>query len=931
MDPGFGAALLCSDDFLTLLPGMEECQEESKDLKVFWYPEMNNSDGSLRPISSGSFPAQPQSIPDKIKSLLLSLGVFGSTLVQFWAPVTTKTGQTVLSVVGQPFGVSQLYIGFCRYRYHCIQQGSSVNDVSQLGHLGRAFLGRSSEVCDDIESGCTIDEFPMKEFAKNCGIISCRVVPLFEPSNHRDRCIGVLELVSLSKISFSAFTSVENEDFLCTRPHCQECEAFYGKSIISAYDLLATSLYRVQKRCSVRFWVPCICDDEPGADSQYQEDNCTLLNAPKRISQFFCEWPLDSWDTEYELDRLDFERQTFFLRNGKSWVERAHSLNKLCFISDTSPWTLSDYPIGNLRNFCRFAIPLKLIHTKLPPVILEVLWHDFHMDVLENSLKDLLKDILDLLFSEFARRLSKYKDITFGTKKFSVEFSHHDVPKYVYFDVSEIGNGTEQHFQAADQPLSLEDNVQYPETDTTIFIDMTTIPSSTKADAQINATHTQTDGFNAEAETFQSHDDSGDGKLPDLSSHHDQQTTKEAGVHHTNKEAMTKKGVKIEIDYDRIEQCSGRKVEDAARELGGDHFPKFFYFLSSYISNSFHYMVIIFVKPFRFISFVVSRSTLKRRCRDLGIKRWSSHKKNKAHYIPEKGSTQTHSMIVKATYREDAVKFDLGSTSAFGELVEALKKRFDLVPNKFKIKYEDKEDGWIKMACDEDLHFHLKDLISAGETRMNLKVFPETEYVSLGDGGGLVNHEDALFIDPKRSPALTNQEIVRRVTSALGAIHNVVEEESSLENRNEHQSTPSNLFQTPSVISASRDQEQRHNRHSSEQLITRNFQAPYDNESDINKGHTFNGKQRDNAIWSFQFFSCEEQKVIDYAFGEGDERRVVILDSLAGRDNRSKADVEFVIRVLQNIFVAVFTKEYQDDMTRFPVEEPIWVPKQSNG
>lgn len=144
---------------------------------------------SVSVTSSG----QPQSIQHKFKSLLLSLCTSECSLVQFWAPVTTKTGQTVLSVSGQPFGVDELYNGFCKYRYHCLNRETSVKGISQLSHIERVFLHRSSEICRDIQS-CSIDKFLVKIFA-DCGIRGYWAIPLFEPGYERHRCVGVLELL----------------------------------------------------------------------------------------------------------------------------------------------------------------------------------------------------------------------------------------------------------------------------------------------------------------------------------------------------------------------------------------------------------------------------------------------------------------------------------------------------------------------------------------------------------------------------------------------------------------------------------------------------------------------------------------------------------------------------------------------------------------
>ncbi|KAL3499196.1 hypothetical protein ACH5RR_038289 [Cinchona calisaya] len=181
-------------------------------------------------------------------------------------------------------------------------------------------------------------------------------------------------------------------------------------------------------------------------------------------------------------------------------------------------------------------------------------------------------------------------------------------------------------------------------------------------------------------------------------------------------------------------------------------------------------------------SLEVSRSTLKRICRELNIARWPSHKRKKAdHHIhasdpglPEAGAAElvdeeviqgseggnhallekyevaapiiptsghgkstapggeigdncTSMIIVKVTYRDDTVMFPLPRDSGTDHLSHEIARRFKLQVEDFKIKYEDEEDGGLIMiACDDDLNYRVESLKSSGQSKIKLSVFPLT-------------------------------------------------------------------------------------------------------------------------------------------------------------------------------------------------------------
>jgi hypothetical protein len=133
----------------------------------------------------------------------------------------------------------------------------------------------------------------------------------------------------------------------------------------------------------------------------------------------------------------------------------------------------------------------------------------------------------------------------------------------------------------------------------------------------------------------------------------------------------------------------------------------------------------------------VSRSTLKRICRDYNISRWpprDEHKRiGQSHpdespaivdqeRIPPLKSNMplpanqvsasidnTHSVTVRANYEDIRIKFRLSLPWRMVELEQEVKKRLQLEAGTYYIKYKDEDDGLTLIACDEDL----KDCISS--------------------------------------------------------------------------------------------------------------------------------------------------------------------------------------------------------------------------
>ncbi|MBA0616088.1 hypothetical protein Godav_016166 [Gossypium davidsonii] len=79
-------------------------------------------------------------------------------------------------------------------------------------------------------------------------------------------------------------------------------------------------------------------------------------------------------------------------------------------------------------------------------------------------------------------------------------------------------------------------------------------------------------------------------------------------------------------------------------------------------------------------------------------------------------------VTIKATYREDIIRFRISLTSGIVELKEEVAKRLKLDVGTFEIKYLDEDNEWVLIACDSDLQECLDVSISSGSNMVRLSV-----------------------------------------------------------------------------------------------------------------------------------------------------------------------------------------------------------------
>ncbi|CAL5435850.1 unnamed protein product [Camellia sinensis] len=158
----------------------------------------------------------------------------------------------------------------------------------------------------------------------------------------------------------------------------------------------------------------------------------------------------------------------------------------------------------------------------------------------------------------------------------------------------------------------------------------------------------------------------------------------------------------------------------------------------------------------------VSRSTVKRACREYNITWWSPGKRSKDNQLlSNKGVVQeqilesshppffdplhmqdmatasrtkphfptaqdTSIVTIKAKYGDDFIKFQLPVLSGMVEFQQQVAKRLNLQGGTYRVKYQDEVNDWILVVCDEDLQNYICNSIARERNTVTMLIQPIT-------------------------------------------------------------------------------------------------------------------------------------------------------------------------------------------------------------
>ncbi|XP_047946792.1 protein NLP6-like isoform X2 [Salvia hispanica] len=120
------------------------------------------------------------------------------SLVQFWSPTISQDQQELLHSSDLPFALRGLRKGICLFRKRCSDHRYNVRG-DRCGPPGRVFRRRFPEFCPDLRC-YSEEEFELKDLAMAAGIRGYLCLPVFEPD--WNFCIGVVEILTIMDGSF---------------------------------------------------------------------------------------------------------------------------------------------------------------------------------------------------------------------------------------------------------------------------------------------------------------------------------------------------------------------------------------------------------------------------------------------------------------------------------------------------------------------------------------------------------------------------------------------------------------------------------------------------------------------------------------------------------------------------------------------------------
>uniref|UniRef100_A0A803L576 Uncharacterized protein n=1 Tax=Chenopodium quinoa TaxID=63459 RepID=A0A803L576_CHEQI len=630
-------------------------------------------------------------------------------LVQIWAPI--KSGnQYVLTTTEQPFVLGRHSNGLNQYRSVSLMYMFSIDDESVATHglPARVFRQKMSEWSPNFQY-YTSKEYPQVSHAKHYNIRGTLALPIFEPSGKS--CVGVLELVMTSqKINYApevdkickALEAVNlKSSQIPDHQNIQVCNVGRQNALAEILEVL-TELCETYKLPLAQTWVPC-------------RHRCVLAygGGPKQSCSSFdgsCIEQVSLSTSDVAFYVVDAHMWGFreacaehHLQKGQGVAGGSFSSHGLSYCRDISQFCKIEYPLVHYARMFgltgSFAICLRSKHTGDDDYILEFF--------LPLSLKD--TEQLNLLGSILATMRQNLQNLMVASgRTLEEERSHKET-----IEVS-VNENLDLQVESNLSTRSLSNNninkdnrsvAKLKHVDEYVQVNDGTIMTTHSSDDEIILVDMEPLDRQLTSETGSSDDEIflvGENNLSSLQIGQSKMTTD------VNAKAEKK------ISMEDIVPLFSLKLVDAAKQLG------------------------------------VSRSTLKRKCRQFKINRWpSSTKKNVKKFRSKPGSASIGSaqmnsstpanplgdeqnleflqdsnhgpssarldgtciiFTVKAKYKEDLIKFSFSSTFCFTQLKEEVSKRLNLDSSSFKIKYHDDDDDLVLITCDSDLQYFLCNL-----------------------------------------------------------------------------------------------------------------------------------------------------------------------------------------------------------------------------
>ncbi|XP_027174641.1 protein NLP3-like [Coffea eugenioides] len=692
---------------------------------VFWSTCGNDEGGCGKPHHL-SATADGAVIKDQIKwvlQLVMEAISWWRCLVQFWGLV--KIGdKTCLTTRDQPFALQYYHCNVtsllkpCEYRKHCLAYLIPVDGEIIIGPLGRVFRSGLPERVWNVRD-YTIREYPQRDYAVS-RVEEYWVLPIYHhPTQHLP--IGILEIVSPCTLTRLPRRRVL-EKLECPPPEVN----------------LTTT-----------------CVSPPAEVNSCQDGEIAIIDeALSKVRQIrgLSYDATETWTISGEI--LSHHRGVDFIRKGQGVVGRAFSSKSACFCRDVGQLSITEYPlVPNARHNGDSACFAVCLQSSCPNNCIYVLefflpTNEEDEDEDEADTRDprtLLNSIMETLKEHLGSSFKIASGQELG-QKLTVEVIKVSPEDEYSFEICST-TGTEsqprlEEAQGGDGMMQLDFSSQQVDTaNAYINVQQTGIFGSPPRPeheqglvnisyqelnlAAVDVAHNSTNGiYEQQNGIVRSPSTTGQELVQNMVSiEHDEPIVEDpqrdgASIEQRDNEVTNLKVPKpsctlksdLGITREVLEQNSTRKLEDAAKHIG------------------------------------VSRSTLKRICREYGIKRWPPRKARKVSQAfavqktvqPSTEDTHEHhrsdatrveddnGMWVKAEYQGRMIKFRLPFSARKIDLEENVVQRLNVAMGSFIIEYQDEDDDRIWITCDGDLRTSMSTLSSLGRTTIKMYIVEDS-------------------------------------------------------------------------------------------------------------------------------------------------------------------------------------------------------------
>ncbi|KAK8585235.1 hypothetical protein V6N13_139170 [Hibiscus sabdariffa] len=292
-------------------------------------------------------------------------------LVQLWLPVN-KGGRRVLITSEQPFSLDPNSQRLASYRNISVKyQFSAEEDSKDMAGLpGRVFLSKIPEWTPDVRFFRS-DEYPRVDHAQQHDVRGTFALPVFEQGSRT--CLGVIEVVmTTEKIKIwpeletvcRALEAVNlRSSIASTTRNIKACDGSYQAALPEIKEVLRCAC-ETHRLPLAQTWVPCMQQGKEGCRHSIE-------------NYIHCVSTVDDACYIVEPDIQGFHEacSEHHLLKGQGVAGRAFMTNQPCFSTDITSFKKTEYPLAHHARMFKLhaavAIHLRCIHTGKADFVLE--------------------------------------------------------------------------------------------------------------------------------------------------------------------------------------------------------------------------------------------------------------------------------------------------------------------------------------------------------------------------------------------------------------------------------------------------------------------------------------------------------------------------------------------------------------------------------